>query len=130
MVGVVPYAEVLKAAQQLSLDAQKELAEVLLRNVRLALRGETSDVTEEKLTPLVQVTQEELHVLAGAVLAPGHQQQLHELLEKNRQEPLTSEDEQVLDTLLGEADRAALLRARALYTLKVIHGQDVESTAA
>lgn len=130
MVDVAPYAEVLKAAQQLSLDAQAELAEELLRNVRLTLRGETSEVTEETLTPLAQMTREELRVLAGAVLAPGHQQKLHKLLEKNRQGTLTPEEEQALDKLLAEADRVALLKARALYTLKTIHGQDVEISAA
>lgn len=126
MVDVAPYTEVLKAAQQLSLDAQAELAEELLRNVRLALRGETADATEKTLTPLAQVTREELQVLAGAVLAPGHQQQLHELLERNRQGRLTPEEEQTLDRLLTGADRVALLKARALYTLKMIHGQDME----
>jgi len=70
-------------------------------------------------------------VLAGVVLSPGCQQQLHELLEKDRQGTLTSEEEeQALDTLLAEADRVALLKARALYTLEVIHGQDVELAAA
>ena len=123
------FSEVLEAARQLSLEAQVELAETLLHNIRQTLRGETADVAQEGLTPLTQISREELHVLADAVLAPGHQQQLHELLEKSRQGPLTPKEEQMLDTLLAEADRVALLKARALYTLKVVHGLDVEIAA-
>lgn len=59
------------------------------------------EVTEKTLTPLAQVTQEELQVLAGAVLAPGHQQQLHDLLEKNRQGRLTPEEEETFGKTSG-----------------------------
>jgi hypothetical protein len=117
--SVTPYPEVLKAARQLPLNDQVELAEALLRNLRSVLRLEPAVPAEEELTPLAGMTAEELQVLAEAVLAPGRQQQLQALLEKNRSGTLSPEEETILDRLLAEADRVALLKARALYTIKV-----------
>jgi hypothetical protein len=67
---------------------------------------------------MVGMREEELKVLAEAVLSPGCQQHLQELLEKNRAGTLSPEEEVILDDLLAEADQVALLKARALYTLK------------
>jgi hypothetical protein len=55
--------------------------------------------------------------LAEAILSPSHQQQLQTLLEKNRSDTLSPDEETILDTLLAEADQVALLKARARYTL-------------
>jgi hypothetical protein len=68
----------------------------------------------------------ELRALADAVVAPGSQQRLHDLLEKNRNSNLSPEEEQILDALLDEADQVALLKARARYTLQV-SGMNVEA---
>jgi hypothetical protein len=73
----------------------------------------------EELAPLTGMSVEELQVLAEAVVAPGHQQQLQALLEKNRNGTLSPEEQATLDKLPAEADQVALLKARALYTFQV-----------
>jgi hypothetical protein len=117
--AVTSYAEVLKAAQRLPLDDQVELAEALFHNLRSALLRESLRPTEKELAPLGSMSVEELRVLAEAILAPSHQHQLQTLLEKNRSGTLSPDEEKTLDTLLAEADQVALLKARALYTLKM-----------
>lgn len=116
---VMPYSKVLEAARELPLNDQVELAEAVLRNLRSALRGKPAEPVEEELAPLTDMSAEELRVLAEAVVAPSHQQQLQVLLEKNRSGTLSADEELTLDTLLAEADQVALLKARALYTIKV-----------
>jgi len=64
------------------------------------------------------MSEEELRVLAEALLSPGRQQHLQALLAKNRTGTLSADEEVLLNDLLAEADQVALLKARALYTLK------------
>jgi len=90
----------------------------LLSNLRSALQGEFTDETAEELVPLAGMREEELKVLAEAVPSPGRQQYLQALLAKNCAGTLSAEEEVILDDLLTEADQVALLKARALYTLK------------
>jgi hypothetical protein len=123
---VMPYPEMLKIAQRWSLEDQMRLAEALLRNLRLALRRQPPSVVETSLVPLSDMSLGELRALADAVVAPGSQQRLHDLLEKNRNSNLSPEEEQILDALLDEADQVALLKARARYTLQV-SGMNVEA---
>lgn len=116
---VMSYSKVLEATRQLPLDDQVELVEAVLSNLRSVLRGKPAEPLEEELAPLTGMSAEELQVLAEAVVAPGRQRQLQALLEKNRSGTLSPEEETTLDTLLAEADQIALLKARALYTIKV-----------
>lgn len=118
--ATMTYPEVLHVVQQLPPEVQLELAETLLHNLRTMLSGQEMSSEEDKLTPLIGLNQDELQALADAVVAPDRQQQLQALLDKNRQGTLTSEEEQTLDRLLAEADQVALLKARALYTIKVL----------
>ncbi len=113
----VTYSDVLQVARQLPLGEQAAIAEELLRNLRTALRGNAAQPVTEELSPLTGMSAEELETLAAAVVAPGHQQRLQELLEKNRRGSLAAQETVALDTLLAEADRVALLKARARYTL-------------
>lgn len=106
----VTYSDVLQVARQLPLSEQAAIAEELLRNLRTALRGNAAQPVTDELSPLTGMSAEELEALAAAVVTPGHQQRLQELLEKNRRV--------ALDALLAEADRVALLKARARYTLE------------
>lgn len=117
--AVMTYPEVLQIAQQLSPEAQLELAETLLHNLRTVLSRQTTQLDDNGLTLLSGLSQAELQALAEAVVAPDRQQQLQSLLAKNRQGSLMPEEEQILDRLLAEADQVALLKARALYTMKV-----------
>jgi pyruvate-formate lyase-activating enzyme len=115
---VTSYAEVLKAAQQLPLEDQVEMAEVLLRNLRFALRSKPTESRGE-LAPLSNMNLQELRALAEAIMAPDRQQQLAALLDKNRNGELSPEEQDSLDELLAEVDQVALLKARARYTMNL-----------
>jgi hypothetical protein len=117
--AITTYPEVLKAAQQLPWDSQAQLAETLLRHLRLVLQRKRTPPPSTNLAPLMGVSVEELRVLAKSVLAADYQQQLHALLEKNRSGTLSAQEERSLDSLLAEADSVALLKARSLYTLQL-----------
>jgi len=110
-------SEVVSEAQRLPLDAQVELAETLLRGLRLVLRGRRPEIVEAELRPLAGMGEAELRVLAHAILAPDYQEELSDLLRKNREGELTKKEERRLDALLADTDQVALLKARALYTL-------------
>jgi hypothetical protein len=112
------YSDVLKAAHRLPPDAQAELAATLLRNLKPRSRAKKQAQTTG-LEPLRGMSVAELSVLAEAVIAPGQQQTLHELLEMNRSGALTPDDETMLDDLLAQVDQVGLLKARARYTLSL-----------
>lgn len=109
------YGEVLKAAHRLPPDAQAKLAATLLRSLKPRDRQRVPDAT--RLDPLSGMSTAELNALAEAVVAPGKQETLQVLLEKNRTGALTTEEEVVLDQLLAQADQIGLLKARAQFTL-------------
>ena len=115
---VTSYSEVLKAARQLPLEGQVEVAEALLRNLRFALRSKPTESRGE-LVPLSNMSLQELRVLAEAVVAPDRQQQLKVLLDKNRRGKLSPEEQETLDELLTGVDQVALLKARARYTMSL-----------
>ncbi len=119
---VTSYVEVLKAARQLPLKDQVEMAEVLLRNLRFALQSkptESAGYPLGELIPLANMSLEELRALAEAVVAPDRQQQLKALLDKNRCGELSPEEQEILDELLTEVDQVGLLKARARYTMSL-----------
>ena len=113
---LVSYSDVLKAANRLPPDAQAELAATLLRNLKSQPKAK-KQTQATGLEPLRGMSVAELSVLAEAVIAPGQQQTLHELLEKNRSGALTPHEETALDELLAQVDQVGLLKARARYTL-------------
>jgi hypothetical protein len=106
--------EILAAARRLPRKAQAELAETLLRDA-----GEPSVEASGQpgLETLRGMSETELVALSRAVVAPGRQRRMRALLRKNTQGELGESERQELDTLLEEADRIALLKARAAYTL-------------
>ncbi len=102
-------SDVLTAARQLPPEARSELVHALLHD----------DGSEQaaSIEPLLGMSDTDLRALAGAVLAPGHQRRLKNLLRKNRDGKLDDRGRRDLDALLEESDRVALLKARAAYTL-------------
>jgi len=112
------YQEVLSKARQLPLTAQVELAEALLHTIRATL-PQSPSASPEKLLPLWELSDEELMALAEAIVAPERQQQIRSALEKQRNSSLSVEEAAKLDAWLAEADQVALLKARAMYTLKL-----------
>lgn len=76
---------------------------------------------------LVGLSLEELNALASCKLAVVEQSRLDELITKNTETFLTSEEELELDVLLARADQLTILKSRARYTLAILRG---ETTAA
>lgn len=103
-------SEILNAARQLPPEARSELVQALLNDA-------STSASTPALEPLTGMSDTELRTLAGAVLAPGHQRRLKNLLRKNREGKLDDAGRRALDTLIEESDRMALLEARAAYTL-------------
>lgn len=114
----VSYREVLKAAHRLPPDAQAELATTLLRDLRVRSK-EKRQANTAPLEPLHGMSTAELTALAEAVIAPGQQLTLQELLERNRSGALAPDEEVALDALLAQVDQIGLLKARARYTLRL-----------
>jgi len=102
--------DILEAARRLPRKAQVELVEALLRDES----GPTRSGPPEMLPGMSET---ELRALANAVVAPGQQRRMKALLGRNARGEATEEEQRELDVLLEEADRVALLKARAAYTL-------------
>lgn len=102
--------DILEAARQLPRKAQVELVEALMRD-------EPRSVKQAPLEMLPGMSETELRALANAVVASGRQRRMKALLGRNTRGEATEEEQQELDALLEEADRVALLKARAAYTL-------------
>ena len=118
----ISYGEILKAAHQLPPAAQADLATALLRNLKPRSRYKKGTPDAINLEPLRGMSSAELKALSESVVAPGRQQTLQALLEKNRSGVLTAEEEAVLDALLVQVDQVGLLKARAQYTLSLGEG--------
>lgn len=113
------YDEIWQRAKRLPVNAQMELAEALLHNVRTTFIQELEPSDVPDLAPINGLSKNELHVLAEAIVSPERQQTLNLLLEKSRDQTLSEEEAGELDKLLDEIDQVALLKARALYTLQL-----------
>ena len=61
---------------------------------------------------------DELDALAESILIPKAQSQLQELLSKNAEATLLTEETHLLDHLLAQIDYLNILKTRAKYTLK------------
>lgn len=67
---------------------------------------------------LESLSQAELHALSVAMLSPEQRDHLSALLERNRQQTLTPDEEDEIDRLLKRIDYLNILKARARLTLK------------
>jgi hypothetical protein len=103
---------VLAAARQLPARARAEIVQTLLREAGARSAGSTKTVE-----PLWGLTEAELRSLATAVLAPARERRLKTLLRRNREGTLGDKNRNELDALIEEADRVALLKAKAAFTL-------------
>ncbi|WP_437629561.1 hypothetical protein [Sorangium sp. So ce854] len=106
--------KILAAARRLPRKAQAELAEMLLSEA-----GAPADEPpgQPELEALRGMSETELVALSSSVVAPGGQRRMKALLRQNARGELDDAERQELDALLEEADRIALLKARAAYTL-------------
>lgn len=66
---------------------------------------------------LTSLSVSELEALADGLLAPARQGRLDELLARNVERSLTSDERRELDHLLELADQLTILKTRARYTL-------------
>jgi hypothetical protein len=112
--------EILAAARRLPPNAQAELAETLLRG---AEAPPAEPAGQPALTLLHGMSERELVALSSAVVAPGRQRRMKALLRKHAQAELEKAEQHELDALLEEADRIALLKAKAAYTLAQLERQ-------
>ena len=66
---------------------------------------------------LTGLSDTEVEILADSMLAPRLQERLGRLLQLNRENLLSAEEEQEIDRLLKLVDQMNILKARAMYTL-------------
>jgi hypothetical protein len=66
---------------------------------------------------LIGLSMAELEALADSLLAPAAQARLDDLLARRKEKPLSTEDENELDSLLQKTDQLTILKTRARYTL-------------
>jgi hypothetical protein len=76
-----------------------------------------SQMQDENL--LIGVSDAELRALAKGKLATDEQERLSNLIRREKAGDLSPEETQELDTMLEDLDQLNLLKAKALYTLKV-----------
>ncbi len=76
---------------------------------------------------LTGLSVDELEALADSLLAPAAQARLEELLARQKDQRLSSDEERQLDRLLQQVDQLTLLKTRARYTL---HQQRLAATGA
>lgn len=112
--------DILAAARRLPVEAQAELVQTLLRD---AASPGAEPPKQPGLETLPGMSETELVALSRAVLAPGRQRRMRALLRKNADGELGERERTELDALLEEADRIALLKARAAYTLAQLASQ-------
>ena len=76
----------------------------------------TTPTNDQEL--LKNLSIDELDALAKSILIPKAQSQLQELLSKNTEATLSTEETHLLDHLLAQIDYLNILKTRAKYTLK------------
>ncbi len=85
-----------------------------LESYQKFLQGQMQD---ENL--LLGVSDAELRALAKGKLATDEQERLSSLIQREKADSLSPEETQELDIMLEDLDQLNLLKAKALYTLKV-----------
>ena len=63
---------------------------------------------------------DELQALAESMLSPKAQVELDDLLAKNSENQLSSQENEILDNLLAQVDQLNILKTRARYTLRYL----------
>lgn len=92
------------------------------RRTAVVLRLEDYQSLQARISPdpelLIGLDESELQALAEGMLSPSHQDQLRDLLQRNREGQLSNDEESELDQLLAHVDSMNILKARALRTLQ------------
>lgn len=79
-----------------------------------------SRITHQSMTDpelLISLEHSALLALAESILAPAAQARLNELLTRNGDDQLSTEENTELDGLLEQVDQLTILKTRARYTL-------------
>ena len=116
--------EIYEKAKQIARATDKTVEAVLLDSISL-LFGEASN---QRLNPddLANYTDEQLWAIVHQRLAWFQDKQLRDLIEKGKQESLSTVERQEMERLVDLVDYQMLLRSEALFLLKQ-RGHDVES---
>jgi hypothetical protein len=96
-------------------NEQGERVAVLL-DLEIYRKLTSQDISDPDL--LNGLSEAELQALAESDLAPAAQAQLEDLLSRNAEGQLSSEETTELDQLLEQVDQLNILKTRARYTLK------------
>ncbi|HEX9974798.1 MAG TPA: hypothetical protein VGD14_22280 [bacterium] len=108
---------ILQSAKKLNSIERLSVARALLKDIPERMKSGI------QLSLLSGLSEQELDVLAKTFLSPSRNRRLKFLLKKNCEGKISQQEVTELDKLLAESDQIALLKAKAQYTLKKIHGQ-------
>ncbi len=79
--------------------------------------GQSGDTEMNNSELLTGLSVEELEALADSLLAPAAQARLDDLLARRKEEPLSVDEGNELDSLLRKSDQLTILKTRARFTL-------------
>ena len=96
------------------------LSETIVNKLQLLPRQKQQQFLDslEDEDLLTNVSPAELQALASLSIAPDEQAKLSDLLARNTEDQLSTEELEKLDRLLDQLDQLNILKARAQYTLQ------------
>jgi len=128
LVGNIIHNNKVLQSDILAYESQKILnmpGSQLLRNfkafinkIQLATNYQLKNPLETDSECLIRLSRDDLEALAESMLSISKQKQLNDLLTRNTEAQLSTQEAESLDRLLAQIDRLAILKTRARYTLK------------
>lgn len=89
-----------------------------IKKIQLETDYQLKNPLEKHSECLIGLSRDDLEALAESMLSISKQEQLNELLNKNTEAQLSTQEAENLDRLLAQVDRLTILKTRARYTLK------------
>lgn len=89
-----------------------------INKIQLETNYQLKNPLEKDSECLIGLSRDELEALAESMLSTSKQEQLNELLNRNTEAQLSTQETESLERLLAQIDRLTILKTRARYTLK------------
>lgn len=89
-----------------------------INKIQLETDYQLKNPLEKDSECLIGLSRDELEALAESMLSISNQKQLSDLLTRNTEAQLSTQEAESLDRLLAQIDRLTILKTRARYTLK------------
>lgn len=89
-----------------------------INKIQLETDYQLKNPLEKDSECLIGLSRDELEALADSMLSISKQKQLNDLLNRNAEAQLSTQEAESLDHLLAQIDRLTILKTRARYTLK------------